>query len=541
MRHACLYGFFIFFLSSCSVKQKADVLYFNGKIYTVDSAFTIAEAFAVKDGKFLGTGTYEELKEGYSATEEINLDGKAVYPGFIDAHCHFYSYGRGLTEANLTGCTSFKEMVERVIKHQRENPSPWIVGRGWDQNLWPGQQFPVKDTFDILFPDKPVFLKRIDGHAALANQAALDIAQIRAGKQLTGGLVETKNGKLTGILVDNAIELVSDQIPEAGIAEKTNALMKAQKNCLEVGLTTVSDAGLKKNMVFLIDSLQKAGQLDMRMYIMLDPSDETKAWFYEKGPYKTDRLNVRSFKIYADGALGSRGACLIEPYADKPGHKGFLLDDSSYFRKAASELLEHGFQMNTHCIGDSANRYILNLYGNMLKGKNNMRWRIEHAQVIHPEDIGLFSRYSVIPSVQPTHATSDMYWAEQRLGSERVKSAYAYKDLLQAAGLVAAGSDFPVEHINPLYGFYAAVSRRDHKGWPEQGFNIENALTREEGLKAMTVWAAYANFEEQEKGSIEKDKWADFVILEEDIMEIPVQQVKDVKVLSTFIAGKKVY
>jgi hypothetical protein len=293
--------------------------------------------------------------------------------------------------------------------------------------------------------------------------------------------------------------------------------------------------------VDLIDEMHKNGELKMRVYAMLTDNKENLDYYLQHGIYKTDRLNVRSFKFYADGALGSRGACLLEDYSDKKGWKGFLLSKPEYFREIAEKMFEKKFQMNTHCIGDSANRFLLNTYGSVLKGKNDKRWRIEHAQVIGKNDFEKFGMYSVVPSVQPTHATSDMYWAKDRLGEERIKSAYAYKDLLKAAGIVALGTDFPVEDINPLYTFYAAVVRKDLKGFPKDGFQMENALNREETLKGMTIWAAYANFEEKEKGSIEPGKFADFVILDKDIMKINIDSVPNVKVLATYLNGEKVY
>jgi predicted amidohydrolase YtcJ len=382
---------------------------------------------------------------------------------------------------------------------------------------------------------------RIDGHAVLVNQKALDIAGITASTKIPGGLIEVRNGKLTGILLDNAIDSVKKHIPDFPVDLKTEALIKGEKNCFQAGLTTVADAGLEKDKIFLIDSLQKAGKLKMQVYAMITFDEENKKYFFEHGKIKTDKLNVCSFKLYADGALGSRGACLLHPYSDKPGHYGFMLHDFEQLKSAAEEIYNHDFQLNTHCIGDSANRTLLHLYGLILKEKNNHRWRIEHCQTLHPDDFRLFADYSVIPSVQPTHATSDMYWAESRLGKERIKHAYAYRRLLDSFGMIALGSDFPVESINPLYGFYAAVARTDLQHYPKGGFQIEDALTREEALKGMTIWAAYSLFEENEKGSLEPGKKADFVLLNKDIMQCPIDEVPSVKVLETWIAGEKVF
>ncbi len=530
------------FFSACSNKKRVDALYTNGMVYTVDSAFAIQQAFAVKDGKFIAVGATDSLLQIYTSDSIVDLQGGVVYPGFIDAHCHFYGYGTGLQTVDLVGCKSMEEMVQRVTVFATANPTiKWITGRGWDQNLWVGKQFPKKDTFDVLFLDKPVLLARVDGHAALANSTALKLAKVTSSTRLIGGLVEVINGKVTGILVDNAVDLVTKVIPEKTIEEINTALLQAQRNCFAVGLTTIVDAGLDKKIVDAMDALHKSKELKMRIYAMLNPTPENKTHYYKNGIYKTDYLNVRSFKIYADGALGSRGACLLHPYNDRPNYSGFLLQRPLYFDSIAVECAQYGFQMNTHCIGDSANRYLLSAYAKVLKGKNDLRWRIEHAQVVNDTDFDAFGTYSIIPSVQTTHATSDMYWAAERLGNERVKGAYAYKKLLYQNNMLANGSDFPVESINPLYGFYAAVARMDANNYPEKGFQTENALTREQALRAMTIWAAYANFEEKEKGSIESGKMADFVILEKDLMKAPIRETRDAKVKATFIAGEKVF
>jgi predicted amidohydrolase YtcJ len=526
----------------CQQKQQADLVLHNAVVYTVDSAFSIVQAIAVKDGKILATGSNEEILNGYEASETLDAEGKAIYPGFIDAHCHFLRYGLTLQEVDLTGTATFEEMVSRVVAHRQKYPdTDWIKGFGWDQNAWPVKSFPVKDTLDKLFPDTPVLLIRVDGHAALVNQKALDLAGITADTKMIGGLVVLQNGKPTGVLVDNAIKQVRDVVPQATVAETANALKSAEKNCFAVGLTTIDEAGLDKPVVDVIDSLHKSGELAMRTYVMLSPSQENQDHFFKNGPYKTERLNVRSFKIYADGALGSRGACLLHDYHDMPGNKGFLLSTPEEFKSMAVKLHEHGFQMNTHCIGDSANRLLLDYYGDILKGTNDLRWRIEHAQVVSREDVPKFRNFSVIPSVQPTHCTSDMYWADERLGLERIKTAYAFNDLMQQNSLIAFGSDFPIESINPLYGFHAAVARQDAKNWPEGGFQPENAVSRQQALMGMTIWAAYSNFEEKEKGSIEKGKFADFVMLDKDIMQAPLPEIRDIATLRTYVNGKLVF
>jgi len=528
-------------LSSCLMKEETDLIIHNATIYTVNNTFTKAAAMAVKDGKIIAIGAEREILNKYKAKEVIDARTRPVYPGFIDAHCHFLGYGLSLQQVDLVGTKSFDEVIEKVVVFSKNNPSAWITGRGWDQNDWIVKEFPNKEKLDSLFPNTPVFLKRIDGHAALFNSEALNRAEITAETKIVGGIVELKKGALTGILIDNAIDLVSSIISPPSKEQITKALQNAEKDCFAVGLTTVDDAGLDKEIIDLIDSLHRDGLLKMRIYAMITPTRENLNYYSENGQLKTERLNVRSIKFYADGALGSRGACLTEPYSDEPGNSGLLLNDAGYLKQMAQKVYEMGFQMNTHCIGDSANRLMLDIYGEILKETNDKRWRIEHAQVIHPTDFEKFARYNIIPSVQPTHATSDMYWAEDRLGSERVKGAYAYKQLLEQNGMIALGTDFPVEDIKPLNTFYAAVSRKDSRGFPEGGYQIENALTREEALRGMTIWAAIANFEENEKGSLEVGKFADFVILDGDIMKTPLDKIQNIKVVSTFLNGKEVY
>ncbi len=536
--HQVIYIFLLF--TSCRQKQEADSIFYNGHIYTVDSAFSKAEAFAIKDGKILAVGSNMEM-EKFSCNNKIDLQGKFVFPGFIDAHCHFFHYGIDLKKIVLYGTKSFEEIIDSLVVNKNNRFMGWLFARGWDQNDWVDQSYPVKTKLDELFPDVPVFLMRIDGHAALVNQKALDIAGITANTKVNGGEVVLKNGKPTGLLIDNAVDIVKNKIPEPTLATQQEALLNAQQNCFAVGLTTVDDAGLELKEINLIQDFQKEGLLKMRIYAMIMYNSKNADYFFKHGKIKTERLNACSFKIYADGALGSRGAALLQSYSDQPNHNGFLLQNTDSLLIAAKEIAAHDFQFNTHCIGDSANRLMLHYYHVALKGKKNQRWRIEHAQVVAPEDFKLFKEYEVIPSVQPTHATSDMNWADERLGPIRIKSAYAYKKLLGQNNMIATGSDFPVEDINPLYGFYAAVVRKDKNNFPPEGFQIENRLTREEALKAMTIWAAYANFEELEKGSLEKSKFADFVVLENDIMKCNPENIYSVKVLQTYVNGEKVY
>ncbi|MBN7815623.1 amidohydrolase [Algoriphagus sp. YJ13C] len=523
-------------------KTLVDKIYFGGTVYTVNPEFEIAQALAIKDGKFVAVGSNDDISSKYEALETIDLEGKSVYPGFIDAHTHFFRYGEGLRVVDLVGAKSFEELIQRVKVYADANPDEaWILGRGWDQNLWEGQEFPNRELLDELFPDKPVILSRIDGHAALVNGKALSIGGITASTKLLGGSVLVENGKTTGVLVDNAIDLITDKIPATTEQQARKSLLDAQKNCFEVGLTSVVDAGLNRSTIDLFKKMYADSSLKMRIYAMVNPTKENMDYYFEQGIYQDDNLTIRSFKIYGDGALGSRGAALLKPYTDKPEEMGFLLSKPEEFLDLAEKMHAQGFQMNTHCIGDSANRTLLDIYAKVLKGKNDLRWRIEHAQVVNPDDVSKFAEYSVIPSVQPTHATSDMYWAEQRLGPERIKHAYIFKELLDQNGIIALGSDFPVEFINPLYGFHAAVARKDKNNWPDEGFQTENKLTREEALKGMTIWAAYANFEENLKGSIEAGKLADLVIMENDIMVEDSEKLRDLPIWATIIGGETVY
>jgi predicted amidohydrolase YtcJ len=543
MRSIFLYVSVIFiFFTSCKSSHEVDTIVHNAVVYTVNAQFATAQAFAVSEGKIVAVGTNDEILKKYKGKETIDAEGRPVYPGFIDAHAHFVAYGQSLFQVNLFGATSFDEVVERVQKFAQEHPNePWIRGRGWDQNKWPGKSFPTNEKLNQLFPDKPVCLVRVDGHAAIANQKALDVAGIKPNQTISGGEIETKDGKLTGVLIDNAKGLVTDKIPAATIDDFVKWLTAAQENCFAVGLTTVADCGLMYKDVQTIDGLQKEGKLNMRMYIMLSDDSANYKRYLGDGPYKTDKMYVKGVKVYADGALGSRGACLLQPYSDKPGWSGFLLSSKSHFDSVADMLVKTDFQMCTHAIGDSANRTMLNIYNRVLNGKNDKRWRIEHAQVINQNDFNLFGKSSIVPSVQPTHATSDMYWAEERLGAERMKGAYAYKQLLQQNGWLPLGTDFPVEDISTFKTFLAATARKDAKGFPAQGFQIENALTREEAIKGMTIWAAKAGFLEKEVGSIEIGKKADFIILDKDLMKVPETEILNTKVVATFIGGKKVY
>ncbi|MBT6161522.1 MAG: amidohydrolase [Flavobacteriaceae bacterium] len=532
---ALLFGSILFY----SCQEKVDLIVHNANVYTLNKNNIKATAFAVKDGKFVAVGG-EELLEKYNTKKTLNANELPVYPGFIDAHCHFLSLGLMQSQLDLTGTKSFDEILLKLENFSKDNSSKFILGHGWDQNDWENQAFPTKEKLDTLFPDTPVVLERIDGHAFLVNQKALDLAGITTDSDSQGGQIIKANGTLTGLLIDGPMELISAILPKPTIEEKVKALKAAEAIALANGLTTVDDAGLSKEDVLLIDSLYKKGELKIRMYAMLSNTQENRDYFLANGPIKTDYLTVRSFKAYTDGALGSRGAVLKAPYSDAPEEFGTLVTPIDSLEKLAYRLSTSSFQLNTHAIGDSAVAATLNIYRKALVFQNDPRWRIEHAQILDTTDIKLFN-YKILPSVQPTHAISDMDWAEDRIGADRMPGAYAFKALLDQSNRIALGTDFPVENVSPFATFHAAVVRKKSDETPEEGFLSENALTRMEALKGMTIWAAYANFEEDQKGSIEVGKNADFVMLDRDLIKISDRRILSTRVVATIINGNVAY
>ncbi len=529
-------------MNSCSPKGNVDLIIINALVYTIDEDFSTAQSFAVVNGKVKAIGTNKEIRDKFNSENIIDAQDKFIYPGFNDAHCHFNGYANNLIQyADLRGTISPEEIYERLKQHHEKFGGEWILGRSWDQNDWEYKQFPDKTGLDKLFPDIPAYLVRVDGHAAWCNSKALNIAGVTSISKIQGGEVLVKNGEPTGILIDNAEGLVTPFIPKISKEQQEKGLLEAQKNCFAAGLTSVTDAGLSKSTILLMEEMQNGGSLKMRINAMLSPSNDNIESYVKNGPKKTERLVINTIKIYADGALGSRGALLLEDYSDDRGNSGLQIESQEYYDNICQLAYDNNFIVATHCIGDSANRLMLDTYGKFLKGKNNRRWRIEHAQIINPDDFRKFADCSIIPSVQATHCTSDMYWADERLGEERLKGAYAYQTLLQQNSWLPNGTDFPVENIEPLYTFYSSVFRMDHTGWPEGGWQKEEALTREQTLRSMTIWAAKASFEENEKGSLEPGKFADFVILDTDLMTASPQEILSAKVESTWLNGERVF
>lgn len=534
--------FSLFLLTSCtkSPQKKADLLIVNANIYTVDSSFSKAEAMAVKDGKILELGTSKNLKSNYKADKIIKADGKTIIPGLFDAHAHFLEWGLRTQEVDLRGTSSSDEMLKRVIAFQKREHRDFITGMGWDQNSWPSKKFPNKKKLDSLFPNTPVALTRIDGHAILVNQKALDLAEIDTSTTVEGGTFQKENGKLTGILIDNARQKIRAIIPTPTEKDNVKALLRTQKKCLSYGLTTVADAGISHEMIQLMNRLTLENKLKIGLYPMLIYTSPHLDDYLHHEMGQNKAISCHAIKLFADGALGSRGAALKKPYSDDPENYGKMRVSPDFVRKLAKKVANSNFQLNTHAIGDSTNSVVLKAYASALKGKPNRRWRIEHAQIVDPSDLHYFSK-NIIPSVQPTHAISDMDWAGDRLGKTRIKYAYTNRRLLKQAGLVALGTDFPVEEIDPFRTFYTAVARKDRNGKPENGFQPEQSLTREQTLKGMTIWAAYSQFSDGRKGSLEPGKQADFVILDRDLMSVPIDSTLHTKVEATYVKGEKVY
>ena len=531
-------------------EKAADLLLTGGVVITLDAAHPRATALAVRDGRIVAVGDDAQMKPFVGpTTKRVDLEGRAVVPGLTDAHVHVESLGASLENLDLVGATTLDEACRRVAARARTlRPGEWLLGRGWDQNDWPGQQFPTAADLDRVSSGHPVYLTRIDGHAGWANSKALTLAGIDAKTPDPPGgrLIRDAAGAPTGVLVDRAQALVTSKIPEAPCAVRKRRLAAGLQACAGAGLTEVHDAGVGLDAVGLYKELLREKGLPVRVYVMLRGPGE----FLAKGATLKPEvglgdglLTIRAIKVVADGALGSRGALLLAPYADEPGTKGLLTVDEGELRRLLSRAIAQGFQVNTHAIGDGANRLVLDAYERAFGGYDGSRYRfrIEHAQVLAPSDVPRFKSLGVVPSMQPTHCTSDMYWAEARLGPERAKGAYLWKTFLAQGVPVAGGSDAPVEKIDVLPGLYAAVTRQDAKGWPPGGWHPEERVTIEEALAMFSRHAAFAAFEEHERGAIAPGRRADLTVLSRDVTAIAPAEILETKVSLTIVGGRIVF
>lgn len=539
-------------LAACAAEPEtpADLIVVNATIYTVDSARWTAEAIAVKDGKVLFVGDRRAAMafKGKATTVE-DLRGATVIPGMTDAHAHVLGLGESLRNVDLVGTDSYDEVIARVVERAKTTPKgEWILGRGWDQNDWTDKVFPTHERLSAAVPDHPVFLTRVDGHASLANAAAMSLAKVSAAtKDPSGGSIERDaKGNPAGVFVDNAEDLIARSIPPLSPAQVRQAVLAAQADMHRWGLTGVHDAGAQAATVAVYEELGAADSLTLRVYTMLSDNTALLNTWFARGPQSGlyhDHLWVRAVKGYMDGALGSRGAALLAPYSDAPHTSGLLVSTPAHIRELADSATKYGFQFNVHAIGDRGNRLVLDIFEAALKARPvaDPRWRIEHSQIVEGSDIPRFKQLGVIPSMQASHQTSDMYWAGERLGEERLAGAYAWRSLLKTGVIIPNGSDFPVELVNPLISFHSAVSRQDAKNWPEGGWRAEEKMTRDEALLSMTMWPAQAAFQESVLGSLTVGKYADFVVLDQDVMTIGVEKILGTGVVKTFVNGRAVY
>jgi predicted amidohydrolase YtcJ len=527
-----------------------DLIVVDARIYTVDNARPMASALAVRGGRVLFVGSDTEARTLAGAgTRVLDLHGRTVIPGMVDAHAHLTGLAASLRNVALAGSTSYNEVISRVVERTKTvKPGEWVQGRGWDQNRWPEKSFPTHEALSRATPSNPVVLTRIDGHALLANAMAMRLAGVTAAtKDPAGGKVlRLPNGDPSGVFVDNAKSLIDNRVPPASETAMREATVAAIAEANKWGLTGVHDAGEPRHVIEMFESLARAGRFNIRNYVMVSDNAADIAYYTRRGPQNglyDGRIWIRAIKTYADGALGSRGAALLAPYSDDSLNTGLLVTPPAHLEKVAEIGLRSGFQVNTHAIGDRGNRIALDAFESALKAvpRADHRFRIEHAQVLSPEDIPRFAKLGVIPSMQASHQTSDMRWAETRVGPERIRGAYAWRSLLNTGVVIPDGSDFPVEEVNPLISFHSAVTRQDASGWPPGGWYPEQVMTREEALRAMTIWPAYAGFQEKELGSLTPGKYADFVVLDRDIMSVPASEVLGTRVLATYIGGKSVY
>lgn len=534
-----IFALLLVVLTSCFKGKSVDLIIHNAQIHTMNDKAEVFEAMAIKDGKIVELGAERQILNKYTADEEIDAAGKDVYPGFTDAHGHMLSYAKQLLSADLVGSKSFDEVLVRLEKYQSKHNRKFILGRGWDQSLWGTTEFPTNEQLNKLFPTTPVCLIRIDGHALLANDALLKLANITPTTAVDGGIIHVKDGKCTGLLVDNAMNSVYSLIPEYPKKELIQAMLDVQHELFQYGITGVHEAGIENKDIAFFKELIDQHDFRLNTYAMLIPSKENIAFARKNGIYHYKNLSIRSFKVMGDGALGSRGALLKKPYSDDHAHFGVLTTPVAEMKRIATICELTGYQMNTHAIGDSTNNLLLSIYKGIFEVNKDHRWRIEHAQVIDPKDFSLFSQYGIFASVQPTHAVSDQRWAEARLGKERMKGAYAYKSLLQQCGMLAIGTDFPIELTDPFLTIHAAVQRKNSDNFPVSGFYSNESISLEECIKGMTIWAAFASFDEERLGTLEKGKEATFSVFVNKVSAGPEYQPNFAAY--TFIKGKKVY
>jgi len=531
-------------------QQPADLIVANARIYTADAVRPLVQALAVRDGRILFAGS----RRGAEAlagprTERLDLGGRTVIPGMVDAHAHLVGLGQALRTVNLVGTKSYDAVIARVVERAKTaRPGEWIRGRGWDQNDWPDKGFPTHEALSRAVPGHPVYLTRVDGHAALVNARALELAGVTAPTPDPEGgrFLRDSAGRPTGVLIDRAQGIVGAVMPSASREELREATLAAIAEASRWGLTGIHDAGVGPEAIAVYEELARAGRYSLRNYVMIRADDETLERFFRRGPQRGlygGRLWIRAIKISADGALGSRGAALLEPYSDDPGNTGLVTTPPERIRRVAVRALQTGFQLNVHAIGDRANRLVLDAFEAALAAVpvTDHRFRVEHAQVVDERDLPRFARLDVIPSMQGSHQTSDMYWATDRLGESRVRGAYAWRSLLNTGVVTPNGSDFPVEAVNPLISFHAFVTRQDGDNYPAGGWYPAQRTTREEALLSMTLWPAYAAFMEGESGSLSAGKFADFVVLDRDIMTCAAEDILKSSVVLTVLGGRAVY
>jgi predicted amidohydrolase YtcJ len=502
-------------------------------------------AIYVEGERIVAVGPAEELRSTHIGAKIVDIGGATILPGLTDAHGHLYGLGLSLDTVNVIGTSSYDEVIARVkARAERATPNEWVLGRGWDQNRWAVKEFPTAGPLDAAIPGHPVWLRRVDGHAGVANSAAMRAAGVTAATPDPEGgrILRDAAGNPTGVFIDDAQDLIDSKVPPPSHELRKARVLAAAKQIAANGLTEMHDAGADATTIACVRELIDEGQWPIRIYTMLSDNDDLeRVWFAQKPLIDYGgRLTIRSVKLYADGALGSRGAALLEPYRDDPGNRGLLVTKPERILEVTKKARAAGYQVNTHAIGDRGVHNVLDAYETAGVTPAE-RFRVEHFQIVAPGDFTRAAKLGVIASMQPTHATSDMPWAEDRVGPERIKGAYAWRKVLDSGGRLALGSDFPVEDVNPFFGIYSAVTRQDQKGNPPGGWYPDQRLTRAEALRGFTLDAAYAAFEESSRGSIEPGKLADFTVVDGDFFTAPASELFRTKVRMTVVGGRVVY